>query len=123
MLQEVCEICQWSVEQEGEGEDGRKKWTPKLIKQVDFTESVDSICSADTQYMKISPNLKNGRLISLCDNVPFILEYLPDDQNISSSSSSSSSMLIIIMLIIIMPFSSLIHMCTCIGVPKMNLEP
>jgi len=53
MLQEVCEICQWSVEQEGEGEDGRKKWTPKLIKQVDIIESVDSIRSdsADTQYM------------------------------------------------------------------------
>ena len=82
MLQEVREICQWSVEQEGESEDGRKKWTPKLIKQVDIIESVDSICSdsADTQYMikkKISPNLKNGKLISRYVNVPFILEYLP----------------------------------------------
>jgi len=38
MLQEVCEICQWSVEQEGEGEDGRKKWTPKLIKQIIYGE-------------------------------------------------------------------------------------
>ena len=49
MLQEVCEICQWSVEQESgkqegekqegeeqEGEERRERWTPKLIKQVDI---------------------------------------------------------------------------------------
>ena len=29
MLDEVCDICQWSVEKENE-----EKWSPKLVKQV-----------------------------------------------------------------------------------------
>ena len=39
-------------------------------------ESVDYICrdSADTQYIKISLNLSNGKIVSLYDNLPFIFE-------------------------------------------------
>ena len=53
-----------------------------------ITESVDSVCrdTTYTQYMliqKISPNLRNGTLISLYNNIPFIFECFHDQQDSS----------------------------------------
>ena len=47
-----------------------------------ITESVDSVCrdTTYTQYMpiqKISPNLRNGTLISLYDHIPFMTNKTP----------------------------------------------
>ena len=52
-----------------------------------ITESVDSVGIRRTrntcQYKKISPNLRNGTLISLYNHIPFIFECFHDQQDSS----------------------------------------
>ena len=62
---------------------GGRDW---LQQNVSIIESVDSnVGIARTrniwQYIKISPNLKNGELISLYDNILFIFECFHDQQD------------------------------------------
>ena len=50
-----------------------------------ITESVDSVCrdTTYTQYKRISPNLRNGTLISLYNHIPFIFGCFHDQQDSS----------------------------------------
>jgi len=49
-----------------------KNWTDTSLKRL-IIELVDSTCkdSAYTQHMIIQKNLKNGKLVSLYDNIPY----------------------------------------------------
>ena len=61
-------------------------------------ESVDSICrdTTDTQYMliqKISPNLRNGTLISRYNHIRFIFKCFHDQQDSSRRCESTTQVL------------------------------
>ena len=47
-----------------------------------MNQSVDSICRDTTYTLIISPNLRNGTLISLYNHIPFIFECFHDEQDI-----------------------------------------
>jgi len=51
-----------------------------IIESVDSNVGIAWTCNT-WQYIKISPNLKNGELISLYDNVLFVFECFHDQQD------------------------------------------
>jgi len=55
-------------------------WVGYIIESVDSNVGIARTRNI-WQYIKISPNLKNGELVSLYDNVPFIFECFHDQQD------------------------------------------